>query len=259
MDNLKFFNYAMTPAQIAWDYNQGKAIGWWKLDECAGTVANDSSGFSITGSIGIGASAPQTTAGTCTTPTDGTGAWYNGRSGKFNSSLSFDGVDDYVSIPNNTALQLTNNFSISVWFKPANLTQTNTYILGKYNDYALLWEYTNNTVNLYTNGQTGTSPQSVSGMTISDTNWHHLVYTYNGTTLYGYVDGVNIVSPAISFSCRTSANPLVVGAGSTVPAGMVNAQIDDLRLFSYPLTAIQIKQVYNNGAVTFGPTTGIPQ
>jgi hypothetical protein len=53
--------------------------------------------------------------GTCLTPTDGTGAWYNGQTGKFNYSLKFDGTDDSVSVGNSIAgVQ-----SVAFWVKPA--------------------------------------------------------------------------------------------------------------------------------------------
>ncbi|MEK7165200.1 MAG: LamG-like jellyroll fold domain-containing protein, partial [Patescibacteria group bacterium] len=83
--------------------------------------------------------------------------------GKIGQALNFDGTDDYVSIPDANSLDITNNFSISLWVKPANLTQTNKYILSKPktatindNTYSLLWEYTNNQVEFYSNDYTGT-------------------------------------------------------------------------------------------------------
>ncbi len=38
-------------------------------------------------------------------------------------SFDFDGVDDYVSVPNSTDLDLTNVGTISVWIKPHTVTQ----------------------------------------------------------------------------------------------------------------------------------------
>lgn len=34
--------------------------------------------------------------------------------------------------------------------------------------------------------------------------------------------------------------------------------IDDVRIYNYALTAAQIKNVMNDGAVRFGPSTGSP-
>jgi len=46
----------------------------------------------------------------------------------------------------------------------------------------------------------------------------------------------------------------------------INGQIDpsttlragDVRIYNYALTATQVKDVYNNGAVNFSPVTGSP-
>ena len=246
IDQVKFYNYIRTPAQIALDYNRGSPVGWWKFDECQGSVAYDSSGIGNTGSIVVGAGGTQTSLGTCSI--GGTTAWGVGATGKFNASLNFDGVDDYVGISNHSSLQLTNNFSISLWFKPSNLTQSNKYLLGKNNDYAILWEYTDNTINLYTNGQTGTSPQAVSAMTINDTNWHHITYSYDGTTLKSFLDGKNSSTNTISFSCRTTTSPLTIGAANNTPAAVIAGQLDDVRIYNYALTATQVQTLYNNNA-----------
>lgn len=37
-----------------------------------------------------------------------------------------------------------------------------------------------------------------------------------------------------------------------------NGQIDDFRVFNYELSANQVKNLYNGGAVRFGPATGPP-
>ena len=41
IDNVKIYNYARSPAQIAWDYNRGAPVAHWRLDECQGNVAHD--------------------------------------------------------------------------------------------------------------------------------------------------------------------------------------------------------------------------
>lgn len=35
-------------------------------------------------------------------------------------------------------------------------------------------------------------------------------------------------------------------------------RVDDVRIYNYALTATQVKSLYNNGAVRFGPSTGAP-
>jgi len=69
-------------------------------------------------------------------------------------------------------------FTIALWFKPANLTQTNKYLWVeiKSSQAALLWEYASDSVEFYTNGYSGTDPRTDSGIVIPDTGWHHVAY-----------------------------------------------------------------------------------
>ncbi|KKU90523.1 MAG: hypothetical protein UY22_C0054G0004, partial [Candidatus Amesbacteria bacterium GW2011_GWC1_48_10] len=94
LDNVSIYNYARSSAQIAWDYNRGKPVGWWKFDECAGATANDSSGNGNNGTI-YPVSVGNTAVGTCSSGTS-TEMWNDGTTGKRNASLGFDGSDDYV-------------------------------------------------------------------------------------------------------------------------------------------------------------------
>ncbi|GAF97829.1 unnamed protein product, partial [marine sediment metagenome] len=115
VDDVRIYDYAMSQAQVAWEYNRGKPIGHWEFDECQGTIANDTMG-NYNGTIAIGDGGSQDDSGTCTDG-DTTHAWYNGRTGKFFSAMSFDGTDDIVSVNDNSNLRQNGNFSLSFWYK----------------------------------------------------------------------------------------------------------------------------------------------
>ncbi|MDZ7586549.1 MAG: DUF2341 domain-containing protein, partial [Patescibacteria group bacterium] len=117
IDQVRIYNYARTAAQIAWDYNRGGPVGWWKMDECQGGTANDASGNANNGTITIGATGTQSVLGTCSVGVGSTAAWGNGSVGKYSSSLNFDGTDDYVDVGSNSSLNLlhTTPFSVSSW------------------------------------------------------------------------------------------------------------------------------------------------
>src|SRR6185503_8777228 len=38
IDALKIFNYGRSAAQVAYDYNRGGPVAWWKFDECQGST-----------------------------------------------------------------------------------------------------------------------------------------------------------------------------------------------------------------------------
>ena len=39
VDEMRLYDYVRTPSQIAWSFNKGAPVGWWKLDESSGTTS----------------------------------------------------------------------------------------------------------------------------------------------------------------------------------------------------------------------------
>jgi hypothetical protein len=248
IDNTKLFNYARTPAQIAWDYNQGDPIARWKMDECTGTSIKDSSGNGNTGTL------TNATAGTCDDGT-GTTAWSAGKTGKFNSSLKFDGTDDYVSIPDNAYLRFTSGtFAISAWVKTNDNAGIIVSKIPNAPPYAG-WEY------CISQGQAAASPGKpsfwngadwVSANTrVDDGTWHHILVVYNGTNVNFYLDGKADGSSSRS-NPNSSTEAVIVGMRAGTYGGL-SGQIDDVQIFNYALTAAQVKTLFNeNAVVRFG-------
>lgn len=255
IDQVRIYNYARTPAQIAWDYNRGKPVARWKMDECQGTAINDSSGNSNTGTLTIGPLG-EDTVGTCATSST---AWGSGATGKRNASLSFDGTDDAVTVTDTANLRFnasTDDFSLFAWVKR---TTTGTeYIISKEdadNDgYRMLFT-SSNTVQCSEDATDATSTS-----TITDTNWHFVGCTIdrdgNGQV---YIDGRTDGSAvSMGTDAMATASNITIGTRSYTSTSYLNGQIDDVKIFNYALTATQVKDVYNDGAVRFGPVTGSP-
>ena len=76
-------------------------VGHWPFDEGTGTVAGDVSGYGNNGTLMNGP------------------VWVPGHLG---TALSFDGDDDFVLVPDDDALDLAGDFTISLW---ANWTSFN--------------------------------------------------------------------------------------------------------------------------------------
>ncbi|MBU3935409.1 LamG domain-containing protein, partial [Patescibacteria group bacterium] len=216
IDQVRIYNYARTPAQIAWDYNRGKPIAHYKMDECQGATIADWSFNNHPGTLSIGASGTQNSIGTCSVGTSA--AWTNGVTGKINSSLNFDGTDDYLSVGNIG----TSATALSFWLKPASTTQSIAEISAS----------DNVTISSGTVSVTGFGTETIYvdgrvSSTIPNTAWHH----------------VTVVS-----SASIPANTVNIGkVSSTYYSGL----IDDVKIFNYALTSDQVKTLYNGGAVSF--------
>ena len=105
---------------------------------------------------------------------------------RVDASLSFDGNDDYVIIPNNSYLY-DRSFTIEFWFKKGDDLNRKKVMFdnGITSDEISIYLDRNNHV-----GVNMSSSSAVSTNTISDNSWHHLAFAFNSETNEGviYVD-----------------------------------------------------------------------
>jgi hypothetical protein len=262
IDEFRVYNYARTAAQVAWDYNRGAPVAWYRFDECTGSVAHSANtpyDPTLNGTIGIGATAPQTSTGKCSSGVTSE-AWNNGTTGKYGAGLSLDGADDKVTITDNANLRFdtnTQDFSLFAWVKRS-ATGAIHYVMSKEDaddDGWRLMVNADNTVTCSVNGVDITSTATV------DTNWHLVGCTItragNGQV---YIDGLpNGSATAISSTAMATTSNITVGTRSYTSTGYFAGLIDEAQIYNYALTAQQVKTLYNQGgAMRFGPATGTP-
>ncbi len=236
------YNYARTPAQIAWDYNRGKPTAYWKFDEGEGLTAVDASGNGLTGTL---------------MNMDQALAWV---SGKQNRALNFDGVDEYVNAGNATSLNIIGEITISAWIKPnvvniaeqgiVNKSHTNSprpYSLRLQNN-RLRYEY-------YDGAQYRTY---YSNFVITANEWQHIsvVFIPASSIITFYRNGIAIGSSVTTG--MPQGNSLNLSIGWDPGWTYFNGSIDDVRMYNYARTPEQVKQDHTGGAARFGPNEGIP-
>ena len=217
ISGLTVFNYARTAPQIAWDHNKGGPSLWWKLDDCQGLVAQDSSGNNYDGTISIGATGTNTTEGSCSSGV-ATQAWNNGTTGKINGSLHVDGTNDYISI--GTA---PSAYSVSLWVKPSSTTQSIVDLDGGTHTISVSAGTISaggfSTPTIYVDGYQTT--------TLSNTNWHQ-----------------------ITVVTSTPFNTGTITLGK-IGTAYFTGQLDEFKLYSYPLTPTQVRNNYAEGVAVF--------
>ena len=88
----------------------------------------------------------------------------------------------------------------------------------------------------------------------TNSSWHHLVSTYNGSTATLYVDGTAVASSCSFTSPGTVTGTLAIGTCAYLTgdcantgAGAWDGQIQDLRIYSRVLSATEISSLYNFG------------
>jgi len=179
-------------------------------------------------------------------------------------SLSFDGTDDYINCGTNSNLNFerTDAFSYSLWVK-RNSFGTNHIVLSKMNPTGnrrgMFFNLnTSNAIVIMLRTDTSTTSQRLlwkSTGTITDSNWYHLVFTYDGSsTINGgkiYIDGVvnNLDAAsggALSATIENTA-PFLIGAMSTAPLNPADTIIDEVAVFNSELSASDVTAIYGTG------------
>ncbi|MBI2590950.1 MAG: DUF2341 domain-containing protein, partial [Candidatus Blackburnbacteria bacterium] len=259
MDEVKVYPYARSAAQILADYNsrsnnEGASaqlgspstgsgrladglIGYWKMDESSGTLA-DASGNSNTGTW------------------NGTGTSHY-TSGKFGNGGGFNGSDDYVSIGSANILpQGTSPFTVVAWINPSNtlsssgdwfmpirLKQTTEWFVVFYNNSGsiLLWNvFRGNTQWYGTLNNYGTAQKN-------QWNLYSFVYTGGDKNLSSsyqiYINGSPL---AVTANIGTAG-----GVGNTNEFGRdtnshyLSGQIDEVRIYNRALSPSEVSSLYN--------------
>jgi len=87
--------------------------------------------------------------------------------------------------------------------------------------------------------------------TLTTGTWYMLSYTYNGTTVTGYINGSSIGTDTGSGSGSDSGyyNGILVGVvtNNTPPVNPASAKIDEVSFWSRGLSTTEIAQLYNQG------------
>jgi len=158
-----------------------------------------------------------------------------------NSSLVFDGVDEYVAIPYTANLNPT-SFTLSCWVKSSSINHTSDKaIAGSVNSSASAgYGFLLNTKNFWI--------LSISDGGFSDIlfphqvkvdQWYHLAGTYDGSTLSFYVNG-NLVGTANYGMAQNTTDPFTIGGWFNDLDMSFHGEIDEVRLWNTPLTQAQI-------------------
>jgi hypothetical protein len=198
-------------------------ISYWKLDEVSGNaidVVNDYDGTV-------------------------TGATQN-QSGKIGTSYFFDGGDN-ISMGENFHLQ---TFTICCWFKANSVSAYGGIItcfislIGSYDltmtDGGGIEWYVRSTGET----TTGISPAG----TYDDNEWHHIVGTYDGSTIRLYIAGSIIGSPVTKSSPTIDYGNNIFYVGDRSDILPFIGYIDEVGIWNRALTSTEITELHNGGS-----------
>ncbi len=197
--------------------NKGKLTHHWAFED----DLNDSAG-SATGTI-----------------FDGTEAYIAGKEGK---ALNLYGVDGYVAATPVTLGTGNASFSISTWINITEVPNENDRLFTYGDDLFGLHVDTDLKISLDIGGE---NIQTATNL-ITLGKWHHIVLTKDADTITIYVDGIAEATNTKSVNWAADQT-LYIGARGHDPNNktqFVDGAMDEIKAFSYALTADDINKAY---------------
>jgi hypothetical protein len=242
LDEVAVFNKALTAAELTLLYRVGRGlVGHWKLDETSGTNADDASPYDSDGAL-----------------TGGLSFSSDSVTGVYSRGLNFNGSTDYISVPNDSTLQLTDALTIAAWIKGdawgagsdvdaivrKGDTGPNNYHLGIADGRVTLCLDQSDTA-------------GIRGDTVLETGrWHHVAATWDGSQVKIYVNGELDATP-VSRSGTIATDTRALHIGGRSGADLFDGVLDDVRIYTYALDQADIYRLYGLvGHWTFNEGSG---
>jgi len=265
IDEIGYWNRALTPAEVSLLYNNGNGlaypfvqppmpdlsanlVAYWKLDETSGVNTYDSTDNNYDGSI-------------FNSPTLGS-------TGILGTSYLFTKANShYIRLGHEETLMGTSDWSFQAWINVNTLSTTFYGIAGFWNAngtwYLTKW---NNDRICCRTGFDGNNIDVLSNDVIATNNWYHIVVTWDrDTSVMMYVNGI-LQTDMKSISAWSTTS---VGGDATHPfhIGQIgnpgsysgfyfDGRIDEVALWNRLLTQEDVTALYNNGeGLTYPFTT----
>jgi hypothetical protein len=196
-------------------------VARWKLNEMAGTVANDSSGLGNTGAIH-------------------NGYWWTSVHGP---CLWLNGPGDYISVAEKASLEMTNALTVAFWLDPNANSNLDPRVVAKLYD----WDVKLSGANRYPQFTAAAGQYAILNYSLPLNTWHHLTFTFANGVVKGYVDGVAAPFLQNTFNGTGTLAPWAYGLFLGTDASQTNSLIGslaDIRLFNRALTAADVAALY---------------
>jgi hypothetical protein len=198
-------------------------VASYGFDEASGATVADASGDANTGTI----------AGATRTA-----------SGRYGGALSFDGIDDQVTVPDAPSLDLTTGMTLEAWLYPtAGGSSWRQAVLKETRGGLAYGLYA------FDGGgrpagfvHTGADVGSSGGSALALNAWSHLAATYDGRALRVFVNGSQVDQRSLTGAMTTSSGALKIG-GNAVWGEFFKGRIDNVRVYDRALTAADLKTV----------------
>ena len=165
-----------------------------------------------------------------------------------NAAMSFNGTDQYIQATSSIVTG-NNSRSFSLWYKTSSSAAQIPLSIGGPTDTTsssqfayCLNRYSSNTQAAIFGKSNDTSAFTVPNT--SDGNWHHLVVTYDQSSLKVYIDGNLEATPSLPSSNYATSSGLTIGSWSDNNR-FFNGSIDEVAVFNKALSLSEVGLIYD--------------
>ena len=211
--------------------------------------------------LNLDASNPSSYPGSGTTWTDlsgnsNTGELVNGPTYSSSSGgyIVLDGIDDYVTVPNNTTLN-SNVATVSIWFQYATVNSYYGSLISKadpsgtFNGWNI-WIY-NNVISAQIKGSPSTT--DLTGVSISTNTWYNAtLVSVSGGTSRLYLNNALLASASTVSYTVTNTQPLRIARAIDTFWSYFGGNIGGVLLYNRALSADELTTNYNITKTRFG-------
>ncbi len=193
-------------------------ISYWNFNENTGSLVNDLQGSN-----------------------NGTFSGADWSIGINGTALNFNGDGGKVTIPYHQTLDLTNNnLSISLWIKKEHAQDDGAFIYHRVKYVVRIDKWGKLTFAIYNPEWSDISINW--NDRIIDTDWHHIVTTYDGSMIKIYLDGNLMASEETSGNLHAASSDIYIGNQATT--NDFEGTIDEVKIYNTALTIEEINQIY---------------
>ena len=164
------------------------------------------------------------------------------RFGNANSAYSFNGTNNYIETANSTALNFPSGYSLSTWI---NFTETHSgniiskHTEGQGNGYTLHTPLPQQTIQFWNSGGIAETTNL-----FNDGLWHHIACTFDGDSIFLYVD--NVLRSSNSSSYTSNDYSIRFGTVSS-NSNYFEGFIDDILIYEGSISVTKIDSLYHLG------------
>jgi|GEM_PF-3832615 len=213
------------------EVDENDLIAYWSFNEGTGSIAYDNTAYGDNGTI--------------------SGATWN--DGGLNGSLTFDGVNDHISVSNSTNLEISNSISVEAWIYRDSQSRDEMVVSKRSGETGFaLWFYWGINKALFNTGNTDFNAVC-STTDIQSGVWYHIVGTYDGTVRKIYVNGVLENSVTATGQLSSNTANLEIGKYNLSNTHYFDGAIDEVKIYDRALTAEEVYAHYGSAFEGYPP------